>query len=109
MNKYGNIEKVIDGIIFQSIKEANRYQELKLLLKAKEIWELEVQPVFQLQKGFKDKQGKKHRPITYTPDFGYYDKRGSIIEDVKGIKTDVYKLKKKLFLYRFQKYTFIEL
>src|SRR3990167_7928753 len=35
MNKYGNIEKVIDGIIFQSIKEANRYQELKLLLKAK--------------------------------------------------------------------------
>lgn len=98
-NKYNAKKTVVDGIEFDSIREADRYCELKLLEKAKEIRNLELQPRFLLQDKFKDKMGTTHRKIEYVADFIYIDKDDKkIVEDVKGMMTDVYKLKKKLFL-----------
>ena len=78
--------------------------------KAGVIKDLSLQPNFLLQDKFKC-QGKIHRKIEYIADFQYYivkDKRW-VIEDVKGFKTDIYKLKKKLFLKKYgEDYDFIE-
>lgn len=90
-NKYRNVKTVVDGITFDSKKEAARYQELKLMERAKEIYNLELQPKFPICI-----EGKK--VFEYRADFRYWvDGVGGryIVEDVKGVKTDVYKLKKK--------------
>lgn len=98
-NKYNAKKTVVDGIEFDSIREADRYCELKLLEKANEIRSLELQPRFLLQDKFKDRNGKTHRKIEYVADFMYINKDDKkIVEDVKGVMTGVYKLKKKLFL-----------
>lgn len=98
-NKYNAKKIKIDGHTFDSTREAERYRKLKLLEKAKEIRNLELQPRFLLQDKFKDKTGTTHRKIEYVADFMYVDKDDKkIVEDVKGVMTDVYKLKKKLFL-----------
>lgn len=98
MNKYYAKKITIDNITFDSTKEASRYCELKLLLKAGKIKDLVLQPVYILQEKF-DKNGRHYRAITYKADFEYYDieKGKTIIEDTKGYKTEVYKIKKKLF------------
>lgn len=98
-SKYNAKKTNVDGIKFDSIREADRYCELKLLEKAKEIRNLELQPRFLLQDKFKDKMGTTHRKIEYVADFSYIDNDGkAIVEDVKGVLTDVYKIKKKMFL-----------
>jgi len=91
MSKYYNKKTELHGISFDSKKESVRYQELLLLERARKITDLELQPRFDLivnnQKiGF------------YKADFRYTDIRtgNSIIEDVKGMKTPVYNLKRKL-------------
>lgn len=115
MSKYHNRKTMIDNIAFDSLKEAVRYNELKLLLKAGKIQNLMLQPVFVLQEGFTDSKGKKHRPITYIADFSYYEKNKDgfqiyVVEDVKGMKTLVYQIKKKLLLYKYGTvFTFREL
>lgn len=102
MNKYFNKKVIIDGIKFDSKKEAGEYLWLKMLEKKGDISNLELQPKFELQPKYK--VGKRtRRAITYTPDFSYYDKDGQFhVVDVKGYKTDVYKIKKKLFEYKFK-------
>lgn len=102
-SKYHSKKVVVDGIEFDSKKEAKRYSELKLLERAGEIKELELQKVFELQPSFK-KNGKTYRKTTYKADFYYFNtKIGKyIVEDVKGFKTEVYKLKKKMFEYKYQ-------
>ena len=108
-NKYGAEATVIDGIRFDSKKEANRYAELKLMEKGKLITDLKLQPRFELQAAFTDRRGNKHRKIEYVADFTYWEYGGGhIIEDVKGCATDMYKLKKKLFLFKYPNYNFIE-
>lgn len=103
-SKYRAKKTVVDGIKFDSKREAERYCELKLLEKAKEIRNLELQPRFLLQDKFKDRHGKTHRKIEYVADFMYINKDDKkIVEDVKGMMTDVYKLKKKLFLNLYDK------
>lgn len=103
-SKYRAKKTVVDGIKFDSKREAERYCELKLLEKAKEIRDLELQPRFLLQDKFKDRHGKTHRKIEYVADFMYINKDDKkIVEDVKGMMTDVYKLKKKLFLNLYDK------
>ena len=98
-NKYNAKKNKIDGHLFDSKREAERYCELKLLEKAKEIRNLVLQPRFLIQDKFKDKQGNTHRKIEYVADFLYIDKDDKVIvEDVKGVLTDVYKIKKKMFL-----------
>lgn len=95
-NKYKNKEIIIDNKKFQSIAEGKRYKELKLLLRAKKISNLELQPHFLLQDRFK-KNGKTYRKIEYIADFKYIENGKTIVEDVKGIQTDVFKIKHKLF------------
>ena len=98
MTKYRAIRTMVDGIYFDSKREANRYSELKMMEKAAIINSLKLQPEFKCMVN-----GKK--VCTYKADFeylivddigpqgqiGYY-----IVEDVKGFKTPVYRLKKKL-------------
>lgn len=96
MNKYKNTKIVVDNIKFDSNLEAIRYKELKLLLRAGEISNLELQPRFLLQDSFK-KNGRTFRKIEYVADFKYIENGKTIVEDVKGIQTDVFKLKYKIF------------
>ena len=108
--KYFNQEITIDGIKFASKKEAKRYQELKWLEKANEISELRLQVPFELQPSFK-KDGKTIRKIEYIADFVYYDVKQDkyIVEDTKGFRTEVFKIKKKLFEYKYPHLTIKEL
>ena len=96
MNKYGNRKVIVDDYIFDSIQESKRYKELKLLLRAGKISNLELQPHFLLQESFK-KNGKTYRKIEYIADFKYTENNKTIVEDVKGIQSDVFKIKHKLF------------
>ena|SRR3990167_2111836 len=109
-NKYRNREKVVDGIVFQSIAESRRYQELKLLQKAGEIAGLKLQPEFTLLPGFTDYEGKKQRPITYRADFSYLEKGKNVVEDCKSpaTRTSTYMIKKKMLLYSYQELVFRE-
>jgi hypothetical protein len=90
-DKYKNRKPVVDGIVFDSKKEANRYKELLMFKQANLITQLVLQPKFDIVVNNK-KIG------FYKADFKYYDnKKGCYItEDCKGFKTPVYKLKKKL-------------
>lgn len=100
-SKYSNKKSVVDGITFDSKKEAEYYCSLKLLKRAGIVKEIELQPKFILQEKFK-KNGKTHRAITYIADFKvtYADGKVEIV-DVKGMETDVFKLKKKMFEYQY--------
>lgn len=87
---------------FDSNKERDYYLILKDRQKRGEITELERQVTIEIQPGFISPSGEKIQAITYKADFFYYDlkdQRDHII-DVKGLKTDVYKLKKKLLAYK---------
>jgi len=88
-NKYRAVKTEVDGIVFDSKREAARYMELMLLQRAGEISHLELQPVYECVVN-----GKKI--CTYRADFRYFTKLGNIVEDVKGVKTPIYRLKKKL-------------
>lgn len=96
MSKYNNKKVQVDMYVFDSIAESIRYKELKLLERAGEISELTLQPRFLLQEAFR-KNGKSYRKIEYIADFQYIEKGKTIVEDVKGIQTDVFKLKHKIF------------
>lgn len=103
-NKYKNKKVIYNGIKFDSIKEKNRYMQLLYLEKAGLIKDIKLQYEFELQPAFILNK-KKIRKITYIADFYYYDNNLNdyVVEDVKGIRTDVYKLKKKMFEYKYQK------
>ena len=100
--KFNNEEIIVDGIKFDSKLESERWKYLRLLEQAKEIKELRRQVKFELQPSFK-KNGITIQSINYIADFTYYDlnKKKLIIEDTKGFKTNEYKIKKKLFEYKF--------
>lgn len=100
MSKYHNKKTTIDGILFDSKKEGNYYTKLKLMEKAGLIWNLELQKKYILQASFTF-NGKKIREISYYADFVYEDKDGLHVVDTKGYRTDVYKLKKKLFIKKY--------
>lgn len=90
-NKYRAKAVVIDGIRFASLKEGTRYNQLKTLLKAGQITDLEIHPMFEIRI-------KDIKICRYYADFMYKEKGSTdlIVEDVKGVKTPVYKLKKKM-------------
>ena len=98
VSKYHNKKTTIDGITFDSKREAERYCELKLLQRSGEISDLTLQPDFILFESFK-KFGKTYRQIKYIADFMYWVKKSEkfVIEDVKGIETEAFKIKRKLF------------
>lgn len=100
-NKYKNKKTIIDGIKFDSKKEAERYRELKLMEKAKMIFDLELQPSFELIPTQKY-NGETLRKVKYIADFKYKDLAGDIVvEDTKGFKTVDYIIKKKLFIQKY--------
>ncbi len=84
-SKYHNEPATIDGIRFDSRREARRWCELRLLEQAGEITELKRQMPFRLAGGIK-----------YVADFTYMDHGQLVIEDVKGVRTAVYRIKKRL-------------
>lgn len=117
MNKYGNKKVVIDGEIFDSKREARRYQELKLLERCGAIYNLKRQVTYELIPAQREKSTrvytkgrKKGQPIegkviekavTYIADFVYKDNVAGkeIVEDTKGMRTRDYIIKRKLMLY----------
>lgn len=107
-SKYRSRKVVVDGIRFDSKKEADKYCELKLLKKAGIVKEIVLQPLFLLQPAYMHR-GKKIRAITYRADFKvtYADGRIVVI-DVKGYRTKEYQLKKKMFLARYPEIEFEE-
>lgn len=89
MNKYRNIRVVEDGITFDSKAELRRYRELKLMQQMGQICDLKVHPRYPiLIDGVK--------VCTYIADFYYMDVNGPHTEDVKGVRTNLFKLKAKL-------------
>lgn len=110
-NKYGNNKIVVNDEVFDSRKEARRYQELLVLLKAGDISDLQRQVKYVLIPAQREpdtigpKGGRKpgkllEHEVSYIADFVYKDKDGSqIVEDTKGFRTKEYILKRKMALY----------
>ncbi len=90
--KYKNVRTVVGDKVFDSKAEAARYCELMILIRARYIRDLILQPKFPLiVNGVKI--------CTYVADFSYYDMKGNLcVEDVKGFATAVFRLKSKLML-----------
>jgi predicted component of type VI protein secretion system len=107
MNKYGNRKTEIDGIVFDSKHEALRYCELKYMERARMIKNLRRQVPYVLIPTQRDGKGRViEREVKYIADFVYWqhingDEWIMVVEDAKGMRTDVYKLKKKLMLERY--------
>lgn len=120
--KYKAKKTEVDGITFDSMKEAKRYQELKILEAAGQIKDLRLQVPYELIPAIREpdtigKRGGKikgkliERAVIYKADFVYLEKLdipfsdqekwGEVVEDVKGMRTKEYILKRKLMLYRY--------
>ena len=106
-HKYNVVSKerrTADGITFDSMAEMKRYRELKMLEKSGVISSLELQPKFLLI----PKTEKGGRAVYYKADFKYIKNGKTVYEDVKGVQTEVYKLKKKLLFYKYPDICFFE-
>lgn len=89
-NKFNAVKKTVDGIKFDSTREAKRYEELKLLVRAGKIKSLRVQVSYPLVKSVKYKNAKRAKPeMIYTADFEYWDIENNelVVEDVKSVAT----------------------
>lgn len=98
--KYGNRKVEVNGITFDSVKEANRYRELLLLEKAGAIQSLELQKKFVLIPTQREETSRKviERECAYIADFCYTENGKYIVEDTKGFRTKDYIIKRKLML-----------
>lgn len=109
MSKYHSRKITVDGVTFDSVKEANRWRELSLLEKAGAITGLERQVKFKLipaqYRPVFDKKTRKwkdrcvERECTYVADFVYQQDGETVVEDTKGFKTKDYIIKRKLMLF----------
>lgn len=111
-SKYKNKKVAVNGKVFDSKKEAKRYIELIKLEQAGLIKDLETQKKFLLLDTFK-KNSTTYKQISYYADFVYFDvySKKTIVEDVKAskyFKTEVYKIKRKLFEYKYPDLTITE-
>lgn len=124
-SKYHNQKTVVNGITFDSLKEANRYRQLLVYERTGIIRELRLQQEFTLKEAFVTAEGERVKAIRYRADFTYRVSMGlykadwdqyfacedllfytellrksgdgvQVIEDVKGVRTDVYKMKYKM-------------
>lgn len=109
-SKYGAKKTLVDGIEFDSKKEAKRYSELKLLEKAGIIQDLRMQVKYLLIPAQRepDTVGKRggrirgkllEREVSYVADFVYEENGKTVVEDTKGMRTKEYILKRKMMLY----------
>lgn len=101
MNKYKNKKMVLNGRVYDSKKEMMRAIQLRQMEKAGLISDLQEQVRFVLQEPFVNNYGKKIREICYIADFVYNENGKQIVEDCKGIRTDVFKIKHKMFEKRY--------
>lgn len=101
-SKYHAKRTSVDGIVFDSRREADRYLVLKSMEEDGTIEDLRRQVRYELVPAF-DVDGKHYRPVCYVADFVYVEDGKEVVEDVKGMKTDVYRLKSKLFARRYGK------
>ena len=100
--KYGNSKTTIDGIRFDSKREAQRWQELRLMERAGRITDLRRQVKFVLIPSQRGEDGKViEKQVAYIADFVYLKDGKTVVEDSKGYRTEVYRLKKKMMLYFF--------
>ena len=101
MSKYGNRKTEINGMVFDSKHEAERWIELKYMERAGLIYGLQRQVKFEVIPNIYEGKKVVQRSASYIADFVY--RRGSeqIVEDAKGVRTDVYKLKKKLMRWKY--------
>ena len=102
-NKYGNHKTEVDGIVFDSRKEANRYAELLMMEKAGIIKDLLRQVRFEIVPKVKG-NGETSRARFYVADFTYTQDGQKVIEDVKSPATradKVYSLKKALMIWKY--------
>lgn len=100
-SKYGNRRVEYDGRTFHSVAEMEHYKTLKLQEAAGEISDLECQPRYELLPWFRDRDGTAHQPIFYVADFGFTEQSRSVAVDVKGMETELFKLKSKLFRFHY--------
>jgi hypothetical protein len=98
-SKYRSRKVTLDGITFDSKKEAARYSELRLLERAGAIRNLRRQVKFELIPSQRIYGKVVERPCAYIADFVYEQDGETIVEDTKGFKTADYKIKKKLLLW----------
>lgn len=96
--KYRNKKTVVDGITFDSKKEADRYSFLKMWERAGQIKNLSRQAKFVLIPANRREDGKLERACHYVADFQYMVGDKVVVEDVKGMRTKDYILKRKLML-----------
>lgn len=97
--KYRNKKTVVNGISFDSRKEAKRYQELLLLEKAGVITDLKMQVKYVLIPSQRIDGKVVERQCTYKADFVYKENGETIVEDTKGFRTKEYIIKRKLMLH----------
>lgn len=102
-SKYGNEKVELSGQTFDSKREGRRYLELQMMLKGGLISDLRLQVPFELIPAQRDPQTGKtiERAVNYVADFVYKTPDGkTVVEDSKGYRTEVFRIKKKLMLWR---------
>lgn len=110
MTKYHSRKITVDGETFDSQKEYRRWQALRLLERAGAIQDLKRQVTFELLPAIREppvigprggvKPGRLvEKPVNYIADFVYYKDGQRVVEDAKGVRTDVYIIKRKLMLH----------
>jgi hypothetical protein len=110
-SKYRNVKTVVNGITFDGKAEAERYTELMLMLGGGEIKDLKLQPTFTLCEAYTTPDGEKIKSTKYIADFSYLRKTAPdangdtywvpVVEDVKGVETDAFKLKERWMLEKY--------
>jgi hypothetical protein len=107
-SKYNNNRhKDENGVAWDGDNEEARHKELLQLEKAGFISDVVIKPIFELTPKFTDRQGRKHRAVTYEADFGYTELGEHIVEDVKGELTDLAQAKLKAFVYQYPEIVFV--
>ena len=106
-NKYNARKVEAFGLKFDSKLEFERYCYLLNLEDRGEIRQLRLHPWFEIQPAFTDNTGKRWRAINYEADFEYITNDGTIIvEDTKGVETETFKVKRKMFLFHYPELQF---
>lgn len=100
-SKYRAVKTTVDGITFASRKEAGRYCELKILQEAGIIKDLRMQVPYLLIDSQRRAGKVVERKCVYVADFVYQMDGETVVEDVKGIRTEAYRIKRKLMLERY--------
>lgn len=100
-SKYGAKKATVNGVTFDSKKEAKRYGELVLLERAGKISGLEMQVKFELIPSQRIDGKVVERACQYVADFVYMENGTKVVEDTKGFKTKDYIVKRKLMLHKY--------